>query len=137
MSRETNPELTQLPSETNTDTWEYLPREQKKSRIIVVDGYIPSESCVRAKPLQSCPTRCDPLWTVAHKAPLSVGFSRQEYWSRLPFPSSGESPQPRDQTCFSCISCIGWPFLYHYHLLRSPINSNSTKEFIVAPSAPS
>ena len=26
-------------------------------------------------------------WTVAHQAPLSVGFSRQEYWSRLPFPS--------------------------------------------------
>ena len=26
-------------------------------------------------------------WTVAHQAPLSMGFSRQEYWSRLPFPS--------------------------------------------------
>ena len=29
------------------------------------------------------------LWTVAHQAPQSVGFSRQEYWSGLPFPSSG------------------------------------------------
>ena len=27
------------------------------------------------------------LWTVAHQAPLSMGFSRQEYWSGLPFPS--------------------------------------------------
>jgi len=27
------------------------------------------------------------LWTAAHQAPLSTGFSRQEYWSRLPFPS--------------------------------------------------
>ena len=27
------------------------------------------------------------LWTVTHQAPLSMGFSRQEYWSRLPFPS--------------------------------------------------
>ena len=35
---------------------------------------------------QSCPTLCDP-WTLAHKAPLSMGFSRQEYWSGLPFPS--------------------------------------------------
>ena len=26
-------------------------------------------------------------WTVAHQAPLSMGFSRQEYWSGLPFPS--------------------------------------------------
>ena len=31
------------------------------------------------------------LWTVACQAPLSVGFSRQEYWSGLPFPSPGES----------------------------------------------
>ena len=33
-----------------------------------------------------CLTRCNP-WTVAHEAPLSVGFSRQEYCSGLPFPS--------------------------------------------------
>ena len=29
-------------------------------------------------------------WTVAHQAPLSVGFSRQEHWSGLPFPSPGD-----------------------------------------------
>ena len=29
-------------------------------------------------------------WTVAHQAPLSMGFSRQEYWSGLPFPSPGD-----------------------------------------------
>ena len=34
------------------------------------------------------------LWTVAHKAPLSVGFSRQEYWSGQPFPSPGDLPHP-------------------------------------------
>ena len=33
-------------------------------------------------------------WTVAHQAPLSLGFPRQEYWSRLPFPSSGNLPDP-------------------------------------------
>ena len=33
---------------------------------------------------QSCPTVCDP-WTVAHQASPSMGFSRQEYWSGLPF----------------------------------------------------
>ena len=33
-------------------------------------------------------------WTVAHQAPLSVGFSRQEYWSGLPFPSAGDLPHP-------------------------------------------
>ena len=33
-------------------------------------------------------------WTVAHQAPLSMGFSRQEYWSGLPFPSPGDLPYP-------------------------------------------
>ena len=32
------------------------------------------------------------LWTVAHQAPLSMGFSRQEYWSRLSFPPPGDLP---------------------------------------------
>ena len=35
------------------------------------------------------------LWIVAHQAPLSMGFSRQEYWSGLPFPSPGNLPNPR------------------------------------------
>ena len=34
------------------------------------------------------------LWTVAHQAPLSRGFPRQEYWSQLPFPSPGDLPDP-------------------------------------------
>ena len=34
------------------------------------------------------------LWTVAHQAPLSMEFSRQEYWSGLPFPSPGDLPNP-------------------------------------------
>ena len=33
-------------------------------------------------------------WTVAHQAPLFMGFSRQEYWSGLPFPSPGDLPNP-------------------------------------------
>ena len=33
-------------------------------------------------------------WTVARQAPLSMGFSRQEYWSGLPFPSPGDLPEP-------------------------------------------
>ena len=34
------------------------------------------------------------LWTVAHQAPQSTGFSRQEYWSGLPFPSPEDLPDP-------------------------------------------
>ena len=33
-------------------------------------------------------------WTVARQAPLSMGFSKQEYWSGLPFPSPGDLPDP-------------------------------------------
>ena len=39
-----------------------------------------------AKLLQSCPTLCDPI-DGSHQAPPSLGFSRQEHWSGLPFPS--------------------------------------------------
>ena len=33
-------------------------------------------------------------WTVTHQAPLSMGFSRQKYWSGLPCPSPGDLPNP-------------------------------------------
>ena len=38
-----------------------------------------------------CPTLATP-WTVAHQAPLTMGFPMQEYWSGLPFPSPGDLP---------------------------------------------
>ena len=41
---------------------------------------------------QSCSTLTP--WTVAHQAPLSMGFSRREYWSGLPFPPPGDLPDP-------------------------------------------
>ena len=40
---------------------------------------------------KSCPILVTP-WTVACQAPLSMGFSSQEYWSRLPFPSPEDLP---------------------------------------------
>ena len=43
--------------------------------------------------IKSCPTLAIP-WTVACQAPLSMGFSRQEHWSELPFPSPGDLPDP-------------------------------------------
>ena len=52
------------------------------------------QSCraCHAKLLQLCPTLCDPM--VACQAPLSMGFSRQEYWRGLPCPSPGFLPDP-------------------------------------------
>ena len=43
---------------------------------------------------QSCPLFATP-WTVAHQAPLSVGFPRLEYWSGFLFPSQGDIPDAR------------------------------------------
>ena len=43
--------------------------------------------------IKSCETLCDPR-TVACQAPLSMEFSRQEYWSGFPFPSPGYLPHP-------------------------------------------
>ena len=59
------------------------------------------------------------LWTVVHQAPLSMGFSRQEYWSGLPCPPVGNLPNPGiepyilDVRCVSSISYIGKWVLYH------------------------
>ena len=54
-------------------------------------------------------------WTIARQAPLSVGFSRQEYWSGLPIPSLGDLPDPGIQmTLLQCRQ-----ILYHLsHLLK-------------------
>ena len=43
---------------------------------------------------QSCPALCDPMDYIAHQTPLSMEFSRQEYWNGLPFPSPGDLPDP-------------------------------------------
>ena len=43
---------------------------------------------------QSCPSLCNPVDCVSRQAPPSMGFSRQEYWSGLPFPSPGDLPHP-------------------------------------------
>ena len=44
--------------------------------------------------LLSCVRLFATPWTIAHQAPLSMGFSRQEFWSGLPFPSPGDLPNP-------------------------------------------
>ena len=43
---------------------------------------------------QSCLTLCNPMDYVARQASLSMGISRQEYWSGFPFPTSGDLPDP-------------------------------------------
>ena len=57
------------------------------------------------------------LWTVAWQVPLSVGFSREECWSGLPFPSPGDLPDPGIEASSLHVSCIG-RILYHEPLWK-------------------
>ena len=59
----------------------------------VVSGLPVLKVKVKVKSL-SCVRLFATLWTAAHQAPPSMGFSRQEYWSGLPFPSPGDLPNP-------------------------------------------
>ena len=54
---------------------------------------------------QSFPTLCDP-WAVAQQAPLSMEFSRQEYWNGLPFPSPGHLPDPGIEPAFPATAAL-------------------------------
>ena len=65
------------------------------------------------------------LWTVDHQDPLSIGFSRQEYWSGLPFPTPEDLPDPRIRL-MSRVSCIG-RFLY----LRATWEATSIHYYII------
>ena len=63
-------------------------------------------------------------WSVAHQAPLSMGFSRQEYWSGLPFPSPGDLSNPGIESRSPTLKADaltselpGKPKLFHLSLL--------------------
>ena len=56
--------------------------------------WLPTHPSWACEVTQSCPTRCDPMDSSLHQAPPSIRFSRQEYWSGLPFPSPGNLLNP-------------------------------------------
>ena len=59
-----------------------------------------------------CPTLATP-WTVACHAPLSMAFSRREYWSGLPFPSPGDLPDPGIEPTTPALAGGFFSFFYH------------------------
>ena len=76
-------------------------------------------NCARAhaKPLQ--PRLSEAPWTVARQAPLSVEFSRYEYWSGLPCPPPGDLPNPKTEP-MSPAACR--QFLYLWVTREVPLN---------------
>ena len=68
----------------------YILKNKTKMRTLF---YMTHKKEKEVKPLRPVPLFATP-WTAARQAPLSVGFSRQEDWSGLPFPSPGDLPNP-------------------------------------------
>ena len=65
------------------------------------------------------------LWAAAHQAPVSMGFSRQEYWSELPCPPPGGLPDPGSNPCLLCF--LHWELgsLPLASLGKSPVSNES------------
>ena len=71
------------------------------------------------------------LWTVAHQASLSMGFSKQEYWSGLPCPPPGDLPDPGIEPVFHAASAsqgdslllshLGSPYIFYMHIIMNYI----------------
>ena len=83
------------------------------------------------------------LWTVAHQAPLSTGFSRQEYWSGLPCPPPGDLPDPGiEQSFYPSSTWEGRWSVFHggrrawRPLLQEKTGEIAGKALIPAPTAP-
>ena len=66
------------------------PLEKKPRRA----SFLPHNSVIVVLVAQSLSDYFAIPWTVAHQAPLSMGFSGQEYWSGFPFPPPGDLPDP-------------------------------------------
>ena len=76
-----------------------------------------SQPCMCAQSF-SCVRLFATPWTVACQPPLSTGFSRQEYWSGLPFPPPGDLPEPRIK-----LMCPAYPALGVHSLPLSHLGS--------------
>ena len=85
-------------------------------------------TCVYAKLLQSCPT----LWIVAHQAPLSMEFSRQEYWIGLPFPPPGDLPDPGIEPSSPVLSSALEGGFFFFFLTTEPSRSYRKVSFLLS-----
>ena len=63
-------------------------------------------------------------WTISHQTPLSIGFSRQEYWSGLPFPSPGDLPCSPLQRFVLCVTHTSHYTLKHNNMLLLGLHYN-------------
>ena len=70
------------------------------------------------------------LWTVAYQAPLSMGFSRPEYWSGLPLHSLGDLPNPGIETKYLASPALAGGFFTTSATLEAPSNPLSSVQLL-------
>ena len=87
-----------------------MPLSERKGPKDILAFFVFNSFFTTSNLFQSCPTLWDPMDYIAHQAPLSMGFSRQEYWSGLPFPSPGYLPDPGIELTSTCFSCVAGRF---------------------------
>ena len=82
-------------------TWEQMCKYMCFGHTSIKHQLLQVSAAAAAKLLQSCPTLCDPI-DGTHQAPPSLGFSRQEHWSGLPFPSPIMKVKSESEVAQSC-----------------------------------
>ena len=98
-----------------------MPTGNRFSLLWAAGGISRMYVCVRAELLSRVQLSVT-LWTLAHQAPLTMGFSRQEYWTGLPRPLPVDLPDAGNWTRVSYISRIGRWVLDHQSHLGSPVD---------------
>ena len=86
--------------------------QERGHRLGFKGPHVSHQERMHAKSL-SCIQLFATLWTVAHQAPLSMGFFRQEYWNGWLCPPPGDLNNPGVETHISYVSCVGRQVLYH------------------------
>ena len=116
--------LTKLAMKTHQTQWVALLPITLLRTWITPASKIHLSPCMRAEPMRACVLShfsyiwfCVTLWTVVPQVPLSMGFSRQEYWSGLPCPSPGDLPNPEIKLWALYTSTIWKAHLSPYEIL--------------------
>ena len=78
----------------------------------------------------SCVWHFATLWTVAHQAPMTMEFSRQEYWSGLPWPPPGNLPNPAIKPASPALQVDSSP-QSHWRNPQSPISKNKRTDLYI------
>ena len=93
---------------------------QGQGRFLLVCGGTQTMHSLVLCAVLSCVQLFETLWTVAHQALPSMGFSRQEYWGRLPFPPPGDLTDPGSNP----------PLLYFLHSFICNFNYRNTNDVL-------